>query len=513
MKKKLLAMLLSAAMILGVTACGTKNTVNENESAAKPSSEAAVEESKTEVKGDPAELRLIMYGALNERKEEFFKTDFKERILEELNIDLEVEFLAWGAMTADVQNRLMAGEKFAYMHIPKDSTHGEKGLCAEISEEDINTYLPDLVKMRGNNGFDACKYKDQIIAVPMGNKIYSGAYRCVTVLNNVLNEVGWDYTDIKTYEDLVEAALAVKKEYPDMRLFSEPVAILGAAVNLFADGPMSSTASYPTSGYYFVLEDEAGDKIHSMYESEEFKKAIRLAQEMHELGLSGDDLLSDPSASANDWSVGNCLVAQGVAGNLVETGLKAKMPEGTDLRVIKLNDYTNIYTLDYDWAFSVSVAAQDDVPDYLRLLNWIYASEDNYRFCIYGVEGKDWEYNADGTINAKSGTMFADWFLQASCYHIYDPSIPEEAIAAYEAWDDGAKQSKLAGFTFDATNVMTELGAMDAITTEKIPPLVAGYGDVDKELPAIVEELKKAGLDKYMEELQKQYSAWYAENR
>ncbi len=517
MKKRVLALLLAVTMVLGVVGCGSKETTKE--SSTKPSSESTVkeeskkEESKAEVKEEPAELRLIMYGALNERKEEFFANEFKQKVLEELNIDVEVEFLAWGAVTKDVQNRLMAGEKFAYMHIPSNTSHGEKGLCAEITQEDIDTYLPDLLKMRENYGFEMCKYKDQIIAVPVGNKIYSAPYRSVTVLNNILNEVGWDYTQIKTYDDLVEAALAVKEKYPEMRIFREPTAIMGALEGLIAGEPMSALGSTNIiASSAFVLEEDGTDKIYSMYESEQFKKAVKLAEEMYAKGLIEDDILSDTSAHGNDWNVGNCLVNHAVAGNMVETGLKAKMPEGTDLRVIELTDYTHYYTLDYDWAWSVSIAAQDEVPDYLRLFNWMYASQDNYRFCIYGVEGKDWEENADGTINSKSGVMFADWFMQAKCYHVYDPSIPEESIAYYEAWDDGAKRSKIAGFTFDGTNVKAEAAAINAIVTEKIAPLRMGYGNYDEEMPGIIEELKAAGLDKYLEEHQKQYSAWYAEN-
>ncbi len=517
MKKRVLALLLSAVMVLGVVGCGAKDTTKE--STAKPSTESAVkeesktEESKAEVKEDPAELTLIMYGDMGERRESFFKNEFKQAVLEDLNIDVEVEFLTWGAVTGDVANRLMAGEKFAYMHIPAQTDQAQRGLCAEITQEDIDTYLTEYKAMRENKGFDCVKFDGKIVAVPMGNKASSGNYKSVTVLNNILNEVGWDYKDIKTYEQLIEAALAVKEKYPDMRIFRTADSVTQALDHLIAGDATVSTTASGMGGYIFMLEGEDGDQVYSTYESEAFEKKVKFAEELVELGLVKDDLLSDPSAASNDWNVGNCLLTDGVPGNMVEPGIKANMPEGTDLRIIQLDGYSHYYKSDFDWAFSISIAAEEDVPDYLRLFNWMYASEENYNFCIYGVEGKDWERNADGSINRLiSEVMFDDWFLQASCYFTYDPSISEEAIAEYEAWDAEALKSKMAGFSFDSSNVSTEVAAMKAIQTEFIKPLLNGYGNYDEDMPAVIEKLKAAGLDKYLEEFRKQYSAWYAEN-
>ena len=42
------------------------------------------------------ELRLIFYGDMTARRDEFFKNEFHDAVLEDLNIDLTVEFLPLG---------------------------------------------------------------------------------------------------------------------------------------------------------------------------------------------------------------------------------------------------------------------------------------------------------------------------------------------------------------------------------------------------------------------------------
>ena len=100
MKKKLLALVLSAAMTIGMlSSCAGKETTAENTAAGsrEPVSEAAAQ--TTEQATEPSEkevvsLRMIMYGDMTSRREEFFKKDFHDAVLKDLNIDLSVEFLA-----------------------------------------------------------------------------------------------------------------------------------------------------------------------------------------------------------------------------------------------------------------------------------------------------------------------------------------------------------------------------------------------------------------------------------
>ena len=102
--------------------------------------------------------------------------------------------------------------------------------------------------------------------------------------------------------------------------------------------------------------------------------------------------------------------------------------------------------------------------------------------------------------------------MACSKFKHYDPSIPEEKIERYEHLDDDAQISKKMGFVFDSSSVSTEVAAMSAVYTEYIEPIWMGFKDYDENIDEALQKMKEAGLDKYVAEVQRQFSEFYAEN-
>ena len=135
-------------------------------------------------------LRLIFYGDASSRRDEFFKNEFHDAVLEDLNIDLTVEFLPWGSDTS-VSTMLASGENFAIEYIVQNFDWHTKGYLATIDEALIEEYLPDLIKARGEtNGFDCVKYNGEVFAIPFGNKPYAGSMQMFDVRGDILDELG-----------------------------------------------------------------------------------------------------------------------------------------------------------------------------------------------------------------------------------------------------------------------------------------------------------------------------------
>jgi putative aldouronate transport system substrate-binding protein len=66
------------------------------------------------------------------------------------------------------------------------------------------------------------------------------------------------------------------------------------------------------------------------------------------------------------------------------------------------------------------------------------------------------------------------------------------------------------GFRFRTEPVAAELTAVTAVVDVYNRALYTGYIDPETELPKYIEELKAAGLDTIMAEVQAQYAAWKA---
>lgn len=133
---------------------------------------------------------------------------------------------------------------------------------------------------------------------------------------------------------------------------------------------------------------------------------------------------------------------------------------------------------------------------------------------VYGVEDKDYERDENGTITKLvTDNFFEDWFVSCTKYKQFDPSIPEEKVERYKHLDDDAQISKCMGFVFDSSNVTAEVAAITAVYDEYLKPMSKGLLDYDENIDMVIEKLKKAGIDKYVEEVQRQFSEFYADNQ
>ena len=147
----------------------------------------------------------------------------------------------------------------------------------------------------------------------------------------------------------------------------------------------------------------------------------------------------------------------------------------------------------------------------MMFFNWIYQTEENFLFTCYGVEGKDYTLNEDGSIERLSkDDLWYDWMFNNIAYAKFSSDVNPDFISDLEHWEDNTELSKLYGFTFDNTPVKSEVAQIDSIWTNKVLPLLDGFVDFDSNYDAILAELKAAGIDRYTEEFTRQLTEYHA---
>lgn len=502
-------MLLALVMVIGLAACGAK----EEPKAEAPATDGPVADAPVTdapAADEPVKLRLVLYGEGSTRRDEYFENEFHDRVLEELNIDFTLEWLPWSEMNGPViTNMLASGEAFAFENITTLNDFHTKGFVAEITEDQIQANMPNYLDMRGpNNGFDCISYQGKIYGIPIGEKPYAGHHQAILVRNDLLNEVGYDASDLVDIASLEKALLAVKEKHPDYSVFYGDQSKLSSLAGQLVPG--TNVGEVPKGTLAYVNEAESGDTVHSFFESDLFKEYCLMQERWVELGLQGEDILTDPGKVIADWDAGNCIARYATGLATIEFTSNPNFTND-DLKNVKFGDFPFVKVRDYDWGISVSAADAGNIEHWLRLIDWMYSSEEVFNFCVYGVEGKDWEYNEDGTINKLTDALFwDDWFINCSKYIKYDPAISEETIKLYESSDNGSILSKAAGFTFDPTPVETEVALLSAVVTEYFEPMLAGFFSYEENYEDALAALKDAGIDAYMAEYQAQFSAWYA---
>lgn len=522
MGKKLLAMLLGVTLTFGMlTGCG--ETSNDDKSGDKSStmvsnsasSESKQEEKQEEKPADPAEIRLVMFGSAGERNTEFWDKEFYDRVLEELNIKVEIDYLPWGSED-QIGTMLASGEKFAWYCATTRGAFGgwgQDGFFATIDEELIEEVAPAYIEARRDHGFEASKYNGDIVVLPVGSIAYSGHLDNFVIRNDILKTVGWDVADIKTYDDLVEAVKAVKAEYPNMEILYNMDHIgKGLECMYTEDGEIFQNGSL-TPVVAFNLAEPDSDEVISWFESEYFGDLCKILEDWYEMGFTEKDVLIDYTIYESAWQSGNCLMGAGAIDRIYKhDGLNNYSGDDEDIQYLTLDNGPLVIEKDYDWGWSISAADQENVENYLRFFNWMYENEENYRFCLYGVEDKDYTITETGKIEKTTkDAFFTTWMHGTFKYEAPSAVDYDEAeINEYMSLDSKAILSKKTGFVFDSSAVEVESAAIYAIVTEKVKPIAYGFGDYEKDFPAILEELKEAGLDKYIEEYQRQFSAFMA---
>jgi putative aldouronate transport system substrate-binding protein len=316
-------------------------------------------------KEEPVKLLLVMYGDAGTRNMEFYENEFHDKIMEDLNIDIKIEYTPWGSSN-QIATRLASGERFAFMCIFSDSMEWvRRGLMSAFDEEMINEVAPDYLDARMDNGFEFTSYKGDIYTIPLGSSMFSGPQDNFTIRNDILNKVGWDYTKINSYEDLMDAIAAVHAEFPDLCIVGQINFLAKALSSVYAPDALLK----PDNITNMVTVDESkpdSDEVISWYESEYFKNLCKLLEEWYDLGYLDMEHLVD--GHVNEWNTGNALMYFGAAHHIYKH--ISDSIENADFRYVKISeDQPRVILRNYDWGWAVSAADQDNVKNWMRFFN------------------------------------------------------------------------------------------------------------------------------------------------
>ena len=146
----------------------------------------------------------------------------------------------------------------------------------------------------------------------------------------------------------------------------------------------------------------------------------------------------------------------------------------------------------------------------MKFINWLYTSQENYLFALYGVEGKDYNM-VDGRIERIcTEDFFYEWMFRNQNFSVFGSEVSDEYIDAYTNWDKEAKTSSAMGFTFNNENVvMIETAILEVIQND-MSVIRNGFVNFDENYAAAVQKLKAAGIDEYIAEVQRQYDEFLA---
>lgn len=169
-----------------------------------------------------------------------------------------------------------------------------------------------------------------------------------------------------------------------------------------------------------------------------------------------------------------------------------------------------VYTTKTIRGSMISISANSKYQvEALKLLELVNTDTKLRDMLAYGIEGKDFEYNADGYVKR----LTSGWPLMLHTQGNFFVMTPEEGqetmLDEIKALNEEARSSVCLGYALDITNIQNEVANCTAVWKKYNKDLQVGVLDPTEGIPMIIEEMKAVGLDTIISEAQKQIDEYF----
>ncbi len=499
LKRTIAAFLAAALSCAMLTGCGGKPTTA---SSAPTDAQSASATSGTE-ELEPVELIWNLVGTPQEDQDTVF-AEVNKVLKEKLNTTVQFNIIDWGAYDEKMKMSIATNEPFD-LCFTSDWTNpygpaAQKGAYYPLDEL-LEKYAPDIMAQVPASYWDATKVNGEIFGVV--NYQVTARIRGTSFPKDVVDEVGYDVSQIHQYADLTDYFAAVKEKKPDMTPY---LGIVSATEmpELFTD-ETGYSISY-LQGPLAVRQDDSA-KTFNAVESPEFMEFCKMTRDWYENGYVRKDVASikDMQAEAKTHKYAAFNTGAGPGSTEVESAI-AGFP------IVQAQTVPAYISTGSIQAALTSISRNSKNPERaMMVLNLLFQDKELYNMLCYGIEGKHYtkvnDYSlepiADGGYNPGIAWEFGSWF---NAMLLKDQ--PADLWEQMKAINESALTSPTLGFVYDSTNVKNESAQITALISEYLPGLTSGSVDPEVKIPELIEKMNKAGMAKIIEDADAQLAAW-----
>lgn len=506
-KKRILAFILASAMGAGLTACGGNNTGTAADTEGGLAENAKYEQV------------VYAYSTFNNIPTDEDLDTVEEAInaitREKIGVEVTLKPISIADYSSKVSLALQGGEKIDIFQSLGDFNNCvATDMCYDITDL-LDTCAPETKELVGGEWLAACASDGRIYGIPTYKPV--ALTPMLIYREDIANELGLDMSNINSPEAVTAIVEQVKEAYPDMTALAPVQQGVIGLHNCFQN------VDYLTDDYYSpkgVLLN--GDMtVTDLYATDEFRNMCSLARTWYNEGLVMKDAATTTSTAAECMSSGNYfgyIAAYSYPEKDTAASLSAQCG-GYELGAKMIGD-AYLSTGDLN-AVSWMIASTTDVPEAAaKFLNLTYTDEDIVNILIYGVEGRDYVKNDDGTVSYPEGedATTVPYTAQLSCgtlgnYFIMYPTAGTDPDSL--EWEleqnKNAKTSPAMGFTFDSSRLKTQYTAVNNVISQYLPGLLCGSLDPETEIDKFISALNDAGYQDILNAKQEQLDAWAAE--
>lgn len=535
MKKRIFAALL-ATMSTAALLCACNDTDSSNSETSTPesSTSTSAEESSSAEASESSASTDWAAQAIADRTETthlvvnwFAWTGSPEgldRIVEEmnaltlpaLNIDVEMQVTDLSQRNQALTLAFAGGEQvdLYYSTGLGLTTSVQNGYALDLEQDDgngnnlIETYGQDIIDTMGWDNLNTSRVSGILYGTPNERDLAQGR-NAIMVRKDILKEAEAcmdltpDYDQIiwkvDSLDDVVTVLKAMHDAVPDITTYQPSTMNAVGWTNVDNLGGDS----------FGVLENWGeGTTVVNYFETDAYKSYVQTMYDLNQYGCISPNALTDTTADS----------ANMMAGALASFFTSGK----PDIAVGKVGDYEVMAIQGGpDFTSSSQIGGMCWMMGYttvdpvaaMQYLNFMYASPEWNNLFMWGVEGTDYTLDSDGLVVPDEEGNFnhgMQWLAPSQFKGYVKQGNPADLWEQYEAFNEGSIESVASGFTFDTAPVSTEYTAVTNVYNQYQKTIEFGFADPETSIDEMNAAMKTAGLDKIIEEKQRQLDEWLA---
>lgn len=519
-KKKVLALLLSAAMTMGVLAgCGNSGASDGAGKGDAGASETGVEAGGSDT-SEHVDLKMYLLGDRTPDFDEVYGK-INEILEEKLNCSISVDFLSWGEHETKYSLLFSGQEDFDLIFTASSWGHYEQTVALggfyQLSEEFIQTYAPGIWEVVPEVAWDQAKIDGQIYMVP--NYTNEFGQDVIAVRGDLMEQYG--ISDIASWDDLKTFYLACAEN----GMYASQG---GPFYQYFQAKGLTRTGGAPKSGELILYncQDPEDQKFYYLLDWDGFTDYCRQVKELADAGCWSSDVLNSNDERQDGlltgrtagmiWNCGSCMNFAKQA-NEEHPDWKVTIADPVSSQPKAVQPYINN-------GVAINLNSQHKERA-MMVLNEFYTNPAVYDLAMLGIEGKHWEAVGDDQYKVIDESNYGvssncNWgwnnaSIQREEYIENRTELDDTYDAMMDKWEANIKGAHIYdGFNFDSTKVSTQFAAVEAALGNYYDPLVNGLvDDVDFTIAEFSAALESAGIRDILDELNAQAEAYIAEKQ
>ncbi|MDQ2084939.1 ABC transporter substrate-binding protein [Herbivorax sp. ANBcel31] len=470
------------------------------------------QETNTHEKGKNSECselppyHIVWYHINTPQKDtELVLEEVNKYLKEKINATLEIRMIGWQDYDREIDAVIASGEPYDICF-----TAAYKNCYTQNAANETFIELDFLLKEHGKGilknldpiFFEGARVNGKIYAVPANKEI---AHQNALMFNKkYVEKYGFDPSDISSLYDIEPMLKIIKEKEPDII----PYAVQSAYTNAPSLPFDTIMENIPGALYY---DNRTEYEIINQFNTPEYKDFFTTMRRWYLAGYIPKEaafaLQLEDYEKSGKWFVSPL-------SNVPHSDITLKMRFGYEVVVVPLQNPI-IENRDCQGSMLAVSKTSQDPERVMMFLNLLYTDKYLYNLIVFGIEGKHYIKKSENIIEFPEGInqhnssyTIAPFTLGNMYLSYFDKRYPPTIWEDYKKFNQSAVESPLLGFNFDPTPVKKEISAIQNASYEYWGPLVTGAVDPEVYLPEAISKYTALGLDRVIEEQQRQLDEW-----